>query len=140
MVQAKRVILRVREADLDFLDIYEPVRLHLQHNDRSVSELEEDRHFIHIQPPNPDIPQTDPKIHIIIDLEKDSFSGGLDGDFPHELYRMRRVDDKLRICVYQDGPWYRNFVSKIRTFTDDLYPWGCTSHDLRNSSRAAFPT
>jgi hypothetical protein len=95
MNQAKRVILRLREAELDYDNPYESVRLYLKKNGRSVKELEADRHFIHVQPPNPDIPQIDPKVHIIIDIEKDQFSGTLDDNFPHEIYRIRRLDNKM---------------------------------------------
>lgn len=95
MSQAKRVILRLREADINPNDIYEPVRLYLEKRGRSATELEADRHFIHVQPPNPDILQSDPKIHIIIDLEKDKFCGDLDHDFPHEIYRIRRQDNDM---------------------------------------------
>ncbi|KAJ0422985.1 hypothetical protein BJY00DRAFT_279200 [Aspergillus carlsbadensis] len=78
---------------------------------------------------------------IVIDQEKDSFSGTIvEQDFPHESFPLRRVDDKLRLGLYKDGPWYQKYLSKIRTFTYDLYPWGCTIQDLRNASRAAAPT
>ncbi|KAL2820908.1 hypothetical protein BDW59DRAFT_174360 [Aspergillus cavernicola] len=123
--QPKRVILRVREAEFNCEDPDEPVRSYLQNNGRSVHELEEDRHFIHIQRFNPDIPQIDPKIHIVIYLEKYAFSGILDSDFPHELYRISCVDDKMTVGVFKDGPWYRTFLPKLRVFIDDLYPWGC---------------
>ena len=93
MNPAKRVILRLREAEINYDDLYESVRVYFETNGRSVEELEADRHFIHVQPSNPDIPQTDPKIHIIIDLEKDQFSGALHENFPHEIYRVRRLDD-----------------------------------------------
>lgn len=97
MDQAKRVVLRLREADINDLDLYEPVRLYLEKHGHSPSEIEANRHFIHIQPPNPHIPQADPKIHIIIDLETNQFSGQLDRDFPHEFYRIRRQETEL--CV-----------------------------------------
>ncbi|KAL3474268.1 hypothetical protein BJX99DRAFT_248352 [Aspergillus californicus] len=131
MAQSKRVILRVREADVNWEDPYEPVRLYLELKGRSATELEENRHYIHLQPPNSHIPQLDPKIHIVIDFETAAFSGVLGDDFPHELYRVRRVDDRMRIFGFKDGLYYTNFLSKLRVFTDDLYPWGCTTHDLR---------
>lgn len=59
MNQAKGVILRLREAELDYDNPYESVRLYLENNGCSVTEVETDRHFIHVQPPNPDIPQID---------------------------------------------------------------------------------
>ena len=101
MDQAKRVILRLREAEVDYEDPYESVRLYLENNGRSVRELEAGHHFVHVQPPNPDIPQIDPKIHIVIDMEKDSFSGTPDEHFPHEVYRVRRLDNKMWVFSYQ---------------------------------------
>lgn len=97
MDQAKRVVLRLREADINDLDLYEPVRLYLEKHGHSPSEIEANRHFIHIQPPNPHIPQADPKIHIIIDIETNQFSGYLDRDFPHEFYRIRRQGTELYV-------------------------------------------
>ncbi|KAE8355726.1 hypothetical protein BDV28DRAFT_128493 [Aspergillus coremiiformis] len=133
MEQPKRVILRLRETDLDEADIYEPIRLYLDKTGRSVQELDTGRHFIHIQPPNPDIPQVDPKLHLVIDVEAASFSGKLGPDFPHEVYRIRRVDGKLVMFAFKDGAWYQNFVRKLRAIIDDVYPWGGTKRDLRSS-------
>ncbi|KAL4922804.1 hypothetical protein BDW62DRAFT_196810 [Aspergillus aurantiobrunneus] len=91
---AKRVILRVREADLEGEDPYEPIRLYFEANGRSMDELGGGRHFIHYQPSNAHIPQRDPKIHIVMDLEKAAHSGMLGPDFPHEVYPIRRVEGK----------------------------------------------
>lgn len=88
-------MLRLRINELKDIDPYESVLLYLEKNGRSVKELEQDRHFIHIQPSNPDIPQEDPKIHIVIDLEKDQFSGTLGKDSPREVYRVRRLDGEM---------------------------------------------
>lgn len=95
MAPVKRVILRLREADINDHDLYEPVRLYLEKHGHSSSEIGANRHFIHIQPPNPHIPQTDPKIHVIIDMEAEQFSGYLSHDFPHEFYRVRRQGSEL---------------------------------------------
>ncbi|GAB1200682.1 hypothetical protein APSETT444_010057 [Aspergillus pseudonomiae] len=133
MDQPKRVILRLQEADLDEADLYEPVRLYFEKNGRSIEELDTSRHFVHIQPSNADIPQIDPKLHVVIDLEADKYSGTLGPDFPHELYRVRRVDGKLVMFGFKDGPWYDNFLHKIRLIIDDVYPWGKTKRDLRFS-------
>ncbi|KAE8137109.1 hypothetical protein BDV38DRAFT_283223 [Aspergillus pseudotamarii] len=133
MDQPKRVILRLQEADLDEADLYEPVRLYLEKNGRSIEELDTGRHFIHIQPPNPDIPQVDPKLHVVIDLEASKYSGKLGPDFPCEVYRVRRVDGMLVMFGFKDGAWYRNFVGKLRSIIDDVYPWGKTKRDLRLS-------
>lgn len=39
--------------------------------------------------------------------------------------------DTRKLGEFRDGLWYRNFLAKVRQFTDELYPWGCTTHDLR---------
>lgn len=97
MDNAKRVILRIREADVNWTDQFEPVRLYLEKKDHSIEEITNplNRHFVHLQPPS-DIPQRDPKIHTIIDVNKDQFSQTfVDDDFPHEMYRIRYLDDKM---------------------------------------------
>ncbi|KAJ1714024.1 hypothetical protein NYO67_3818 [Aspergillus flavus] len=133
MDHPKRVILRLQEADLDEADLYEPVRLYLEKNGRSIEELDTDRHFVHIQPPNPDIPQVDPKLHVVIDLEAEKYTGKLGPDFPYEVYRVRRMDGKLVMFGFKDGVWYQNFVRKLRSIIDDVYPWGRTKRDRRFS-------
>lgn len=96
MGSAIRVILRVREADFEEDDMFKPVRLYLEKMGRSVCEIEEHRHYIHFQLSNAHIPQRDPKIHIIIDLNYEQFSGDVvDKDFSHEIYAVGRVDNKL---------------------------------------------
>lgn len=95
MAQAKRVVLRLREADMNDRDIYEPARLYFEKHGHSSSEIESNRHFIHIQPPNPHIPQADPKLHVIIDMEVKQHSGHLSHDFPHEFFLVRREGTEL---------------------------------------------
>ncbi|KAB8227192.1 hypothetical protein BDV23DRAFT_188901 [Aspergillus alliaceus] len=133
MDRPKRVILRLQEADLDEGDLYEPVRLYFGKMNRPVQELETNRHFIHIQPPNPHIPQVNPKLHVVIDLEAEKFSGKLSADFPHEIYRVRRIDGTLVMYAFKDGAWYQNFVRKLRSIIDDVYPWGTIKGDLKRS-------
>jgi hypothetical protein len=98
MVTAKRVVLRFPENLQNPNDLYEPVRLYSTKSNRPVEEPNSNRHWIHLQPPS-DIPQTNPKLHIVIDLEKDEFSDPLGPDFPHELYYVRRQDNKLRETI-----------------------------------------
>lgn len=144
MDHAKRVILRLQEADMNYNDPYEPVRLYLEKNGHSLQHLDENHHFIHIQPPNPEIPQADPKIHVIIDFEKAKFSGPIEGDFPHEFYRVRRDAGKLYVkptwnniamlisyrtlARYRESTWFTSFQKTVRQITDNLYPWGYESH------------
>lgn len=97
MDYAKRVILRIREADVNWTDQFEPVRLYLEKKGHSSEETTTpwNNHFVHLQPPS-DIPQQDPKIHIIIDLNKARFSKTfVDDEVPHEMYRIRYVDNKM---------------------------------------------
>ncbi|KAJ5921333.1 hypothetical protein N7466_009659 [Penicillium verhagenii] len=107
MPEAKRVILRLAETDMNYLDPYEPVRLYLEKTNQSLQDLDDNHHFIHIQPPNPEIPQVKPKIHVVIDFEKEKFAGStLKGhpDFPHEFYRLHRDGDELYVDT--SGPYY----------------------------------
>ncbi|KAL4885850.1 hypothetical protein BJY04DRAFT_179313 [Aspergillus karnatakaensis] len=94
MATAKRIILRFREDIQNPYDIHEPVRLYFTKFNRPLEELTSGRHWIHLQPPSL-VPEVNSKIHIVIDLEKDAFSGLLGPDFPHELYNVRRKDGEL---------------------------------------------
>ncbi|KAL5338415.1 hypothetical protein BJX70DRAFT_388632 [Aspergillus crustosus] len=122
MTTAKRIILRFPEDIQNPYDLYEPVRLYFAKFNRPVEELNSDRHWIHLQPPS-DIPQANPKLHIVIDLETDEFSGPLGPGFPHELYRVRRQNNELVLGIYKDDV-RENLLSKIRHYADHFYPWG----------------
>ena len=90
-MEAKRVILRLRESDFpdtSYSDLTQIVEAYLTFSGHSAEELAEGRHFFHFQPPNSDIPQDNPRFHIIIDIEKMRHSGPLPKDFPHEIYRI----------------------------------------------------
>ena len=75
----------------------ESMRLYLEKHRRLPCEIDANRHFIHIQPSNPHIPQADPKIHIVIDLEMEKHSGRLSPEFPHEFFRVRRNGTDLYV-------------------------------------------
>jgi hypothetical protein len=95
---AKRVILRLRDNDfpnVSYNDLVKCVETFLAFSGHSVEELSQGRHFFHFQPPNPQIPQQNPRFHIIIDIEKQQHSGPLQKDFPHEIYRVSRRDDEM---------------------------------------------
>ncbi|KAJ6023750.1 hypothetical protein N7540_004547 [Penicillium herquei] len=124
MTQAKRVILRLSESDLDERGSNEIFRLYLSKTGHSLQGLEENHHFIHIQPSNSHIPQANPTIHIVIDLEKNQFSGSIGDDFPHEFYRVRRHNGELALAKYQETPWFENYKKKVREVTDKSYLWG----------------
>lgn len=88
---AKRVILRVPEADMDYDNPRELVDLYFKEFPSDAA-LDSARHFIHYQPPS-DIPHSDSRVHIVIDLETLYFAGALDQPFPHEIYAVRRDAD-----------------------------------------------
>lgn len=97
-MEAKRVILRLRESDfpdISYSNIIQIVDAYLTFSGRSTEERAQGRHFFHFQPPNPNIPQKDPRFHIIIDIEKMGHSGSLQKDFPHEIYRIYRRNDGM---------------------------------------------
>ena len=97
-MEAKRVILRLRETDfpdISYNDLTQSVEAYLTFSGRSTEELAQGRHFFHFQPPNPNIPQKNPRFHIIVDIEKMGHSGSLQKDFPHEIYRIYRRNDGM---------------------------------------------
>lgn len=97
---AKRVILRLRDndfPDVSYADIVACVQAFLSFSSRSPDELSQARHFFHFQPPNPHILQPNPRFHIIIDIEKTKHSGRLPEDFPHEIYRISRLNGEMYV-------------------------------------------
>lgn len=69
----KRVILRLRDDDfpnVSYDDLVKCVESFLVFSGYSVEELSQRKHFFHFQPPNPLIPQQNPRFHIIIDIEQ----------------------------------------------------------------------
>lgn len=145
-MEAKRVILRLRDSDfpnVSYNDLVNCVKSFLTFSGRSPEELAQDRHFFHFQPPNPDIPQENPRFHIIIDVEKSKHSGPLQKGFPHEIYRVSRRDDEMYvmsidchlhihlltpvdsiIIPFQNIKEHDNFIHKLRFFSDKFYRWG----------------
>ena len=95
MSQAKCVILRVPENDMDYQDPNQFVRLYFKKLHPDIS-LDLTRHCIHLQPPPlSHVPQSNHIIHIIIDFEVGDFSGPLNENFQHEVYLVRWSDDDL---------------------------------------------
>jgi hypothetical protein len=86
---AKRVILRVPESEMDYQNPREFVDFYFT-KFPSGAASDSARHFIHYQPPS-DTSQSNPKVHIVIDLETQDFTGTLNQEFPHEIYAVRRV-------------------------------------------------
>ncbi|KAL2825232.1 hypothetical protein BJY01DRAFT_230264 [Aspergillus pseudoustus] len=128
MSRAKRIILRISENDMDHQNLRGIVDFYFS-KFPSDAALDPSRHFVHYQPPSGS-PQSNPKIHIVIDLETPDFSGDLDKDFPHELYGSRRGANGLEMYAYPEAT-RKNLLSKIREYSDGFYPWGRTKRDQR---------
>lgn len=94
--QAKRVILRVPESEMNYQDPNEFVRLYLA-KFRPGEELDLTRHFTHHEPPS-DIPYENPKVHAFIDLEAKASVGAIDQNFPHEIHAIRRGTDGMHVA------------------------------------------
>ncbi|KAF7588283.1 hypothetical protein BBP40_005937 [Aspergillus hancockii] len=58
--------------------------------------------------------------HIVLDIEKDMLKDPDFGKVEHEVHRVRRARDGTLI---QNPAEERNFVQKMRPFTDTFYPW-----------------
>ncbi|KAF9890421.1 hypothetical protein FE257_006089 [Aspergillus nanangensis] len=128
MSQARRVILRVPEEIMDYQDPDQFVRLYFEKL-RPGEELDHNRHYIHHQPPSI-IPLSNPKVHILIDLEKHEFSGPLGKNFPHDIYSVRQEGSGVALYGYSE-PVKQNLLQKIREFSDSHYPWGESIADQR---------
>ncbi|PYI29522.1 hypothetical protein BP00DRAFT_448338 [Aspergillus indologenus CBS 114.80] len=121
MAGAKRVILRVPENEMDYQNPREFVDFYFKKFPSNAA-LDSARHFIHYQPPS-DIPQSNAKVHIVIDLETQDFAGTLNQEFPHDIYAVRRVAGNLELYAYEERV-KQNLLQKIRVYCDDFYPWG----------------
>ncbi|PKY07324.1 hypothetical protein P168DRAFT_324753 [Aspergillus campestris IBT 28561] len=128
MSNAKRIILRVAENEMNYQDPYEFARFYFTQFPSNASS-DPTRHFIHYQPPS-DIPGA--KVHIVIDLEIQGFTGTLDQEFPHEVYAVRRGADQLELYAYPEAV-KRNLLQKIRKYSDGFYPWGESRSDYRRN-------
>lgn len=95
----KRIILRLRENDFPnmlYPEIVECVKHFLALDGRPVEEADDhDKHYLHFQPPSPEPPQTNPRFHIILDMDVAEHSGPLPVDFPHEIYRVAKVEGQM---------------------------------------------
>lgn len=95
---SSRVILRLREAqfpNISYPEIIACVKAFLSFKERPAEEADQGKHFWHFQLPTGDKPGTDSRFHIVIDVEKSGHSGKLSKDFPHEIYRVVRSEDKM---------------------------------------------
>lgn len=90
---AKRVILRIPESEMNYQHPGEFVDFYFMKFPSNAAS-DPARHFIHYQPPN-DIPHSNAKVHIVIDIETQEFAGELGREFPHEIYAVRRGAEQL---------------------------------------------
>jgi len=90
--QPKRVILRLRVRDFEGGNSFEyidAIKAYLAFAKRPTSELEENKHYVHIEPfQDPELQQT--TFHITLDINKDLLDQPNFQDLPHEVYRIRR--------------------------------------------------
>lgn len=94
---SKRVILRLRENDFPDIesdsDIVACVKSFLEFSGRPGEEVDQGKHYWHFQPPSPDPSLENQRFHIIIDIDREHHSGPLQEDFPHEIYRVAKVEN-----------------------------------------------
>lgn len=90
--QPKRVILRLRVNEFegrDSSEYNEAIEAYIAFAGYSVNELEEGKHYAHIEPYQaPELQQR--SFHIILDIEKDMLDNPNVQKLPHEIYRVRR--------------------------------------------------
>lgn len=95
---SKRVILRLRESqfpEIKYSEIIACVESFLVFTARPAEEAHQDKHFWHLQLPSGDSPIADERFHIVIDVNKSGHSGPLPTNFPHEIYRVKKVGKEM---------------------------------------------
>lgn len=94
----KRVILRLREShfpNMLYPEIVACVKAYLTFTKRSAQEVDQGKHFWHFQPPCGNGPEANSRFHIIIDIDQSYHSGPLPEDFPHEIYRVIKIENEM---------------------------------------------
>lgn len=94
-MSSKRVILRLRESDFPDilpLEIVACVQALLEFIDRPAEEALQGKHFWHFQPSTG---AADSRFHIVVDIDKAGHSGPIQGDFPHDIYRVKKVQNEM---------------------------------------------
>lgn len=82
----KRIVLHVREDGLEDANPHEAIRQYFDKINHPYQEIEDGRHYVQIHRIDPNMPES--TSYIIIDMEKDEFSGKMGLDFPHEMYNI----------------------------------------------------
>ncbi|KAB8203340.1 hypothetical protein BDV34DRAFT_199339 [Aspergillus parasiticus] len=125
--QPKRVILQLRvDQFIDCLqdDFEDAIEKYLVVSGRSMSEIHLGRHFIHIEPfQSDDVPQK--YFHIVLDIEQCQGPVAF-CTLPHELFHIRRTGRGMQLLKTNNQLIAENMLRKIRSYTDELYPWGRT--------------
>ncbi|KAE8147974.1 hypothetical protein BDV25DRAFT_159178 [Aspergillus avenaceus] len=122
----KRVILRLRVNEFDHCPPTEfdhAIRAYLASTGRAADEHQRRMHHSHIEPFQPrEMGQR--SFHIILDLEQDMLQDPNFERVEHEVHRVRRNRDGTFLVNRISNPAEeRNFVQKMRRFTDVFYPW-----------------
>jgi len=90
--QPKRVVLRLRVNEFEGRDpseYKEAIEAYISFAGHPVNELEEGKHFTHIEPfQAPELQQR--SFHIVLDIEKDMLDNPNIQKLPHEIYHVRR--------------------------------------------------
>ncbi|MCJ1381359.1 hypothetical protein MMC17_004469 [Xylographa soralifera] len=124
--QPKRVILRLRVNDFEDCNSSEynnAIKTYLAYAKRPTSELEENRHYAHIEPfQHYELQQT--SFHIILDINKDSLAQPNMQSLPHEVYHIRRNEQgNLQLKPIQNARIEKHLLLRLREFSDTLYAW-----------------
>ncbi|KAI2741985.1 hypothetical protein DTO013F2_8648 [Penicillium roqueforti] len=107
--------------DMKYPEIVACVKAFMIFNERPAEEALQEKHFWHFQPSNG---QAGTRFHIVIDIDKFGHSGAIERDFPHEIYRVVKNHDEIRIVPYPRKNVRDHLLCKIRDFSDANYPWG----------------
>ncbi|KAL5334670.1 hypothetical protein BJX70DRAFT_351118 [Aspergillus crustosus] len=124
----KRIILRLRVQDFESSHPSElncAIIAYLHSAGRSSDELAEGKLRSHIEPfQAPELKQK--TFHIILDLDKNQLTNPDLGSVEHEVHRVRRANDgsdSMTVSRIADPNEEKNFIRKIRHFTDAFFPW-----------------
>ncbi|XTI93109.1 hypothetical protein V2W45_1429075, partial [Cenococcum geophilum] len=124
--QPKRVILRLRVNEFtgrDYSEYIDAIKAYLAFAGRSTDDLEFWKHHAHIEPfQAPEVNQI--SFHITMDMEKDTPNPPTIQELPHEIYRVRRnKEGKFQVKRIQNVIEENNYLTRIRKYSDVLYPW-----------------
>ncbi|KAJ0423533.1 hypothetical protein BJY00DRAFT_278677 [Aspergillus carlsbadensis] len=124
----KRIILRLRVQDFETsppTDFNRAMIAYLESAGRSRDELSAGKCRSHIEPfQDPELRQR--SFHIVLDRDKDEFDNPDLEAVEHEVYRVRRAkdgSDAITIRRISNPLEEKNFIRKMRHFTDRFFPW-----------------